>query len=93
MPSGNKPSPWKDQETLNLAREFGFDDPAIFPRPWRSYRNKITTSDVCWLINQTYWECPKCLELVSLIFQSRGISYSDSFPENNDQEEELAYWE
>lgn len=78
MPCGNKPHPWKDKKTLNLAREFGFDDPKMFPPAWRSYRNKITTYDVCWLIKQTYWDCPKCLELISLIFHSRGIIYSES---------------
>lgn len=93
MPVGNKPSAWKDEETLRLAREFGLDNPQCFPRAWRSYRNKITTGDVCWLIIQTYQECPQCLELISLIFEARNLPYTEFCAEKSDFVEEWAYWQ
>lgn len=61
MPVGNKPSIWKDDETLNLARRFGIDNTNCFPKQWRSCK-KITIDDVKWLINQIYMDYPSYLQ-------------------------------
>ena len=48
---GNIPGQWYNEDARELASVFDLPHNA-FPRAWRSYRNKITVSDVEWLIYQ-----------------------------------------
>jgi hypothetical protein len=48
---GNIPGQWYNEDARELASSFDLPHNA-FPRAWRSYRNKITVSDVEWLIYQ-----------------------------------------